>query len=419
MFLSDGEHTIQALLKKQLHYLVSITDEIAPGAVLRVENYDLRTANRDVSRGSRHGTGQVVFLAVGKYRKVDFVEIYTSRGGEITSEKEHRGVEDGTPVLKRSRATSEKGDYLQGGRQKKPRTGSIIFRDSLKASEERDEALSINYTKHGDGNPTPTRSTVSRMSKPTDTLISGYDTLSITTTAPQDVQSRNLPSNTDVPEYNHPTKLPPLESTSETVMDTSPVTTTPKRPPSRQDHSKSASLQRPLNLLTLSDLLCPQTPFPKRNYMCDVIAVISWISPHVIKRACMPPKRDLRLIDPTIISTIDKRRSTTLLTSLPSSAPPSATANGTLGISMSVFVDAADFHPLVGTVALFRCLKTHEWDGISLNAYEKDCKGKEWFVTEPNSLATLGADASALKQWWLETQARWEEARMTPVFNQE
>lgn len=144
-------------------------------------------------------------------------------------------------------------------------------------------------------------------------------------------------------------------------------------------------IERPLNVLSLSELIYPYKPLPKRNYLCDVFAVISWVSPTVVKRQHMAPKRDLRILDPTI----EQRRPR--------------------GLQVSVFADAAGFNPPVGTIALLRSLKTHEWDGVSLNAYEKDCLGREWFITGPEKLK--GYDVTAMKAWWERREKEKEKER--------
>ncbi|EFR05518.1 hypothetical protein MGYG_08534 [Nannizzia gypsea CBS 118893] len=340
IFLSDGEYTIQALLKSELHVLASSNKgELTPGTVLDVQDYELRTANRLLSTCAR--PGRVIFLAVARYKRaVPYkMDIRLKK-----LEDEH------SPVKRDAGAISgeEDGDSDLLGLHKRQKTSE---RDEL--AEFRAEVEDIEEAMKDD--------------------IKDED-------SEGDIR--------DISQYYSPGA-------------TSPSTTL---------------LSSSLKVLTLSDLLAPRIPFPKRNYACNVIAVISWISPQVIKRTHMPPKRDLRLIDPTIIDIIDRRRSSVTSTaSLPSTSPPSMTANGTVGISMSVFVDAARFHPAIGTVALFRGLKTHEWDGISLNAYEKDCRNKEWFITELERLNSLGIDSSALKKWWLHVQTRWEDTRESSI----
>lgn len=291
LFLSDGEYTIQALLKSELHVLASSSkDDLTPGTVLDIQDYELRTANRPESKGTR--PGRVVFLAVARYRRA--VPFKLDIQLKII-EDEH------LPVKRDAAALSDEGtnDSLreQKRRQKTAeRDEAVVFRAAVENSnrlEEIEDAIKGENFKDG---------------------IQGVS---------------------------------PCYSTTPKTMSSTPMSTS-------------------LKILTLSDLLAPRIPFPKRNYPCNVIAVISWISPQVIQRAHMPPKRDLRLIDPTIIETVDKRRSSvTTASSLPSTSPPSMTANWTVGISMSVFIDAAEFHPPVGTVAFFRGIKTHEWEGIT------------------------------------------------------
>ncbi|EZG08088.1 hypothetical protein H106_02576 [Trichophyton rubrum CBS 735.88] len=333
LFLSDGEYTIQALLKSELHVLVSSSkDDLTPGTVLDIQDYELRTAKRPTSKGLR--PGKVVFLAVARYR----------RAVPFKLDVQLKNIDDEHLSVKRDAAALSDGGAVDSLREQKRR----------QKSAERDET------------------TVFRAA----------------------VEDTNLLG--EIEDENCKDDILGVSPRSSTVPKTLSFT----------------AMSTPMKVLTLSDLLAPRIPFPKRNYSCNVIAVISWISPQVIKRTNMPPKRDLRLIDPTIIKTVDKRRSSvTTGSSLPSTSPPSMTANWTVGISMSVFIDAAKFHPPVGTVAFFRGLKTHEWDGISLNAYEKDCRNKEWFIADPDRLASLGVDSSALKTWWLHVQTRWEDAR--------
>jgi len=95
----------------------------------------------------------------------------------------------------------------------------------------------------------------------------------------------------------------------------------------------------------------------------------------------MKLKRDLRIVDPSS----DK------------------------AVLLSVFDDPLHFTPAVGTVALFRNLRMHEWDGGSLNAYEKYCAGYEWFV--PNPVGVEGCDVEALREWWVERQEGEREGR--------
>ena len=63
--------------------------------------------------------------------------------------------------------------------------------------------------------------------------------------------------------------------------------------------------------------------------------------------------------------------------------------------------------PKVGTVALFRGVFMHRWEGdIILNAYsglgESKWKeeGEEWFIDDEKRLETMGFDVLSLKAWY-------------------
>ena len=66
-------------------------------------------------------------------------------------------------------------------------------------------------------------------------------------------------------------------------------------------------------------------------------------------------------------------------------------------------VEPKHFTPAVGTVALFRSVTSHEWDGGSLNAYPKLCEGKDWFVPNPVEIQGCevgGYGVSEMREWW-------------------
>ncbi|KAL8851324.1 MAG: hypothetical protein Q9221_003769 [Calogaya cf. arnoldii] len=112
----------------------------------------------------------------------------------------------------------------------------------------------------------------------------------------------------------------------------------------------------------------------RRNTRHDVLALIVSVSTDAVKRGNMPPKRDLRIMD---ISTTKK-------------------------VLLSVFAKAEDFHPRPGTVALFRNLTTHDYDGGSLNAYAKDCTDIEWFNPDPPGFEN--GEVAQLKDCWARLQ---------------
>lgn len=116
-----------------------------------------------------------------------------------------------------------------------------------------------------------------------------------------------------------------------------------------------------------------------RNKVYDFFAVICLVEAQVVKPAMMPPKRDIRIMDPSI----DKK------------------------VLVSIFVDPLRFKPAVGTVALFRSLTTHEWDRGMLNAYPQHCGGKNWFIVDP--VGVEGCNVEKLREWWKKKSAEMEQ----------
>lgn len=158
--------------------------------------------------------------------------------------------------------------------------------------------------------------------------------------------------------------------------DPDPLTQAPTPLPSSTNNAP------PPPLHTLSTLLHSHT-LPRRNYTCSVLGVITWISPSLIHKANspFPAKRHIKIHDASISS----RR---------------------VGVTVAVYVDAREFMPEVGTVALFRGVTMQRWEGeVILNAYAnlKDAQaGEEWFVGDEERLEELGLDVKGLRRWWVE-----------------
>ncbi|KAL9109955.1 MAG: hypothetical protein Q9227_005478 [Pyrenula ochraceoflavens] len=164
--------------------------------------------------------------------------------------------------------------------------------------------------------------------------------------------------------------------TSALISDLSSLST--KLPAAVEEQSDEVS--PPLH--TLSSLIAAAEPLPQKNYRCSVFGVISWVSPSLIKRPGFSVKRHIKIHD----QTIGDRYS---------------------GISISIFLDAEHFVPETGTVALFRCVRAQWWEKeVILNAYESDCRDKDWFVTDRKKLELEGLDVQGLSEWWEKRQAR-------------
>lgn len=127
---------------------------------------------------------------------------------------------------------------------------------------------------------------------------------------------------------------------------------------------------------TLLSLLKPVPPLPQKTYRCTIFGLVTWVSPSVIKKPGFPLKRHIKIHD----QTIGKRYS---------------------GVSISIFRDAQNFVPKVGTIALFRGLTAQWWEKeVILNAYERDCREEGWVIWDEGLLDASGYDVHGLRTWW-------------------
>lgn len=140
------------------------------------------------------------------------------------------------------------------------------------------------------------------------------------------------------------------------------------------------AIKTPLRICTLESLTGRNAT---RNKVHDVFAIVCSVQECVVKPPKnMPRKRDIRIMDPST----DKK------------------------VLVSVFVDPDNFKPIVGTVALFRNLTTHEWDSGMLNVYHDKCAGKAWFIKDPVDVE--GCDVKALKEWWEKKNSEREDSNV-------
>ena len=181
---------------------------------------------------------------------------------------------------------------------------------------------------------------------------------------------------------NTPTKapLPGLEARAVFDPERQPlgaaIVTDSSKQPISPGAPKLKLITRPLKLTALSGIIGPKAT---RNRVVDVVGVICEVNPDIARRPKMPDQRDIRIMD---TSTTKK-------------------------VQLTVFVDAINFLPKVGTVALFRSVTTHEWNGGSLKAYPRDCEGRDWFL--PGRVDESAAEE--LRAWWLQNSAK-EEAEL-------
>lgn len=147
----------------------------------------------------------------------------------------------------------------------------------------------------------------------------------------------------------------PSPSPSKQMRFTDPSSRKIQTMPVPQQSPSLAPCQTPvLQALTITPLVNITGVKATRNKVHDVLVIITHVNPRVLTRKGFPDSRELLVMD-------------------------TSTAKQ---VHVTVFIDAANFRPEVGTVAVFRSMTTHEWNGGSLKAYAQRCAGMQWYVPE-------------------------------------
>ena len=420
LWVSDGEHVIQALLKKELHPFVSMGD-VVPGAVMMLQAYKLRVADRvrtgsgPLSTRSREG-GKVVFLAIEQFRTVWRPGSRFDTGGEQERGRGD-GIEVGEMVVKKRVRGEDKRGVGRGckrprsrGNDSKPDTSDELnvqdraLPDTGGNEDIQTNPVAVEPELSGAASTIPDigaqlAAVAGSYPEPVDRMTSANTPYPWTRTATKAVLPKPKPNSAETqvpyivspkktaenqqqqrPAQTQPVVRKPRPSTLKPVTQR-PLTTHPHPPQFFQPPTfvMPNTIPGTPKLYTLTSLLHPTAsePIAKRNHLVSIFAVIVSISrtTRSLPQTSLGLKRDMRIMD----STLPYR---------------------SLGILLSVFVDAENFFPEPGTVALFTGLKTHEYEGVSLNAYEKECGGREWCVTDEGRLERMGFDVAGLKGWW-------------------
>ncbi|KAI4599271.1 hypothetical protein KJ359_002230 [Pestalotiopsis sp. 9143b] len=135
----------------------------------------------------------------------------------------------------------------------------------------------------------------------------------------------------------------------------------------------SADPTKPLKLTTLRAI--PNLPY-KQNWSTNILAVIASVSD--VQSSPLPPfvQRVARLAHPSTHKQVH----------------------------LTVFLDARDFSPRVGSVVLLLGVKNHRFDGGSLKKYasDKPRNGGRWWYEDPVQLTWC--DVEGLRTWWRQSQ---------------
>lgn len=400
--LSDGQLQIQTVLAKELRSQELL--RLRPGDLVEVKDFQLRSAPR------LNGLGQVIYLGFNSCEWVGRDEttapILEVEGGFIREEEEmepksRSNANEKTNTSGRNRSRKQDQKRKQpGGRDRAPNKAHAAGRltspqDRARTAESEDSdddwfgTISVSQTEIERRREvlrrverTPAQDAIRRSNSATHSQGESKIGSSIQSQPrnPQepDVEDESFSSEARVPspsavELNVPSFEPDVSAGTAMAE--------PQAPPT------PISSTHPLH--SLYSLLSPPTPLPRRNYTCAIFAVVTWVSPSLIHRpnTPFPPKRHIKIHDPSI-------------------------SHRKAGITVAVFLDAKNFVPRLGTVALMRGLVMQRWESeVILNKYAtvsgrpgdnpaQSTEDEEWFVTDEKKLVANGFDFTGMKLWW-------------------
>jgi len=178
----------------------------------------------------------------------------------------------------------------------------------------------------------------------------------------------------------------------------------------------------------------PSQQLPNKNYTLTTLAYISWTGTSLIHRAGspFPPKRHLKIVDPSLMSSRPPSRDDK---PLQRSGSSNFTAQSAFqdAVTVAVYIDAANFKPVAGTLAVFRGLVMQRLGNgdIILNAYGRlkeqrfddgagvcvtnvvdvsadngTASDTHWFITDEVKIRALGygSEFDYYREWWNEKQ---------------
>ena len=331
ILLTDGELVIQAVINRDFHCLLQ-NNATVEGQLIELRHYSVQRARRI------NGTGEVVYLAIEEYR---------NHGEGVIANNQ-----DGNVRLQSSRVVKRPPDNLaddeESIRPKRQKSQAHLNADPPINDSNLDEFETFSLLD----------SSISRRRKALE-QISANGRLWWSMEDGKLMQKKTAGEQLDQ-------DMADRESPTGGCQDVDTAS----------GYSSSTETQCEMKLHTLASLLDAGKALPRKNYICKVFAIITWVSMVVSKQPGLPEKRHIKIHD----LTVPRQYS---------------------GISVSIFVNARQFRPKVGTVALFTGLTAQKWDGeVILNAYERLCAGKEWFIDDEAVLRAEGFPIDEVKSWW-------------------
>ncbi|KAG6106370.1 hypothetical protein E4U31_000849 [Claviceps sp. LM219 group G6] len=323
LLLGDGEFCIQAILGDTMHRFVH-TCEVAVGTYVRVDDFQLRTNDSLDEQGS---SNKMVFLVVhdlstvGWNRSVQELHEHQRQQHEQQQQKEE---------IQQYQAAPSKNPTVAEIDQKPAREVESPFRSESN---------------------TPTKAHQSRNIKP---------------------GGKRTPQNSRT-----------ADAFEEFEVLAFPLRKSPSKPPATKASDKQSTvpialardwhdIQTPLKLTTLRSI--PTLPY-RQNWSCNVLAIITYLSP--VEASHLPPykQRTARVADPSTAK----------------------------HVHLTVFLHPEEFNPTVGSAVLLTGVKNHRYDGGSLKKYAGDTIPEKWWIEDPWELKWC--DVKGIKAWWADMEA--------------
>lgn len=394
LYLGDGEIMIQALLAPHLHPLIDL-QETTEGSLIEVRDYSIRKAKR------RRGEGEVVYLGVEDYVCITLSRPTTSEahkdvlvnGGGFIVEEDTRIAPQPSSCIQvpSSPPAQEMPQQAHSSQESLAYETITVDPETVKRRRQALHELSSN-TRPKRGREDAEHTPIKRQRLGIDEMTSNrepspFETIEVHRETPKKRRlalhepCSNTPLQREHDEHDEvtPTKHAESEAREDTADRTFPnnASGTISRAANSNITHVTSDPSAPLH--TLDSLLHAPNPLPTKNYPVTIFAVISWISPNLIRRpgSPFPPKRILKLHDPSVT---DRQ----------------------VGVSISVFIDAATFTPRHSTIALFSGVVMQMYrDEVILNAYPS-LRGSGWYIDDEEKLESMGYNVQGMRVWWEE-----------------
>ena len=332
LYLTDREFAIQAVIKTRLHQRIN-RGEIKEGSIVVLKDYELTQSRR------LNGDGDVVHLKIADFYPIGEDDRPDRPFAVVGNVGKEQSDEDAP-----HHASLHKALTLD---EKIPPGAVTDFQaeDDLRSTHEDSASAPLseaneNISSESDATTSPLDHQQYLQKRPTQTALDLLEPNPRKRRRKESIDSNDAISDKPPSNSNHQSPEP-----EPTIQTNRPASHTPPPPPPPPP-------QPPLIPDALSTLASVTHPHASKNETHNFLALITHVSPHTTKPPRMPRKRDLRIMD----TSTEKQ------------------------VLLNVFTDPVGFQPKVGTIAVFRGLVTHDWDGGNLKAYPWVCEGREWCV---------------------------------------